>query len=133
MKACEPLLCLQPKVMVKRACQEMRANKSSAALILDVDEKLIGIFTGRDAVHRVLAEGRDGAKVCVSDVMTKDPITITPHATPIEALRIMWDGGFRHLPVMDRGALVGMLLRRNFKAEDFARLDEERELWEHMR
>ena len=65
--------------------------------------------------------------------MTKDPVTIAPQAKPIEALRLMWDGGFRHLPVTERGTVVGLLMRRNISGEDIARLDEERELWEHMR
>jgi len=128
----EPL-CLKATVTVKRACKEMRDHASSAALITDENGRLIGIFTARDAVQRVLAEGKNGAKTSVRDVMTDNPVTITSYTTSIEALRLMWDGGFRHLPVTEKGSLVGLLERRHFKGEDFARLDDERELWEHMR
>ncbi|HYM16956.1 MAG TPA: CBS domain-containing protein [Micropepsaceae bacterium] len=124
-------LCLGPTASVKRACQEMRKQRASAVLITD-GGRLTGIFTSRDAV-KVIAEGKDRTRVTVRDAMTRNPVTITPYATPIEALRLMWDGGFRHLPVTDKGTLVGLILRRNFKSEDFAQLDDERELWEHMR
>ena len=65
-----------------------------AALITDHDDRLLGIFTGRDAV-RMLAEGK--ASDCpVPSAMTHDPCTMPPGASAIEALRLMMDGGFRH-------------------------------------
>ena len=54
-------------------------------------------------------------------------------AFAIEALRVMWDGGFRHLPVTESGNVVGLVQRRAFKSEDLHLLEDERELWEHMR
>jgi len=65
----------------------------------------MGIFTGRDAVCRVMAEGKDAAAGEVSDAMTANPVTISPDASPVEALRLMWDGGFRHLPLVKNGKL----------------------------
>ena len=64
--------------------------------------------------------------------MTPYPVTISLYSTAIEALRLMWDGGFRHLPVVDKGIVVGLMRRRDFKSEDLGCLEEERELWEHM-
>ena len=65
--------------------------------------------------------------------MTAEPQTLPPGKSAIEALRLMWDGGFRHIPVVDRGALVGIVSRGDFAAGEEERLEEERELWEHIR
>jgi CBS domain-containing protein len=65
--------------------------------------------------------------------MTADPTVMSPNKTAIDALRLMWDGGFRHLPVVTDGRLVGVVSRGDFKGCEHDRLDEERELWEHMR
>ncbi|MBL9099173.1 MAG: signal transduction protein, partial [Alphaproteobacteria bacterium] len=46
---------------------------------------------------------------------------------------LMWDGGFRHLPVVKSGRVVGVVSRGDFKGAEHDRLDEEREIWEHMR
>jgi CBS domain-containing protein len=56
------------------------------------DHRLLGIFTGRDAVHRVLAEGKSAASMKLAEVMTPDLDTMPPGRTAIEALRLMEDG-----------------------------------------
>jgi CBS domain-containing protein len=65
--------------------------------------------------------------------MTAQPTTMPPDNSAIDALRLMWDGGFRHLPVVKGGKLLGVVSRGDFKGVEQDRLDEERELWEHMR
>ena len=95
---------------------------------------MAGIFTGRDAVCRVVAKGKDASKIKLEDVMTANPETLTPDKSAIDALRLMWDGGFRHLPVVNKdGLLEGVVSRGDFKGAEHDRLDEEREIWEHMR
>ncbi len=126
-------LTLRPAVTVKRACEEMRNNGATAALVTQADGSLLGIFTGRDAICRVLATSRNPAKVTLAEVMTKAPKTISQYATAVEALRLMWDGGFRHLPVTEKGKTIGLLRRRDFKSEDLNHLEDERSYWEHMR
>ena len=128
----KPLI-MRPATTVRRACEEMRVRCASAVLVADPDNYLLGIFTGRDALWRVLAEGKRAEEVTLREVMTKNPVTMTPSTTTIEALRLMWDGGFRHLPVTEMACVVGLVLRRDFKGEDLVRLDDEREVWEHMR
>ena len=94
--------------------------------------KLVGIFTGRDAVRRVLAAGKnEGTKL--REVMTADPVTISSNKSSIEALRMMWDGGFRHIPLMDGDKILGIISRGDFESSEQLQLDEERQLWEHMR
>jgi CBS domain-containing protein len=118
---------------VQAACRQMAARRAGSVLITDDQGALIGIFTGRDAVARVLAVGKDGARTSLAEVMTSRPITMTPESSAIDALRLMWDGGFRHVPLVHGKKLVGVVSRGDFKCDENERLEEERELWEHMR
>jgi CBS domain-containing protein len=93
---------------------------------------LIGIFTGRDAVCRVLAAGKSPSKTKLRAVMTESPVTMPPEKSVIEALRLMWDGGFRHVPVVENDRLLGVVARGDFKGLEQSRLEEERELWERL-
>jgi len=126
-------LTLTPSHSVKDGCNKMRERKVGSVLLVDETGQLIGIFTGRDAVARVLAEGKNAAKTPLGDVMTKDPIVMGPEMTAIDALRLMWDGGFRHVPVVQEGDLLGVVSRGDFRAMEADRLEEERELWDHLR
>jgi CBS domain-containing protein len=110
----------------------MRDRRVGAVLVTDVDRRLVGIFTGRDAVCRVLADGRNIATTTLAEVMTRDPDTIPPGRTAIEALRLMQDGGYRHLPVIDKGKVIGVVSRGDFRGLEQARLDEETGLWERI-
>jgi len=125
-------LTLPPAVTVKRAGEEMLKNATTAALVTHSDGRLVGIFTDRDAC-RVVAKSKNPAKVTLAKVMTKAPKTISRDATTVEALRLMWDCGFRHLPVTEKGRAIGLVRRRDFKSEDLSRLEDERNFWEHMR
>lgn len=126
-------LTLRQHDSVQDACRQMSESRCGSVLITNEVGRLLGIFTGRDAVSRVLAKGKDPSKTSLVDVMTKDPITMPSGRSAIDALRLMWDGGFRHLPVVDAGKIVGIVSRGDFKGYEQNRLDEERELWDHMR
>ena len=123
---------LPPEATVKDACQRMRDRRIGAVLIIEADRRLVGIFTGRDAVHRVLAEGKNAARTTLAEVMTRDPDTMPPGNTAIEALRRMEDGRFRHLPIVDDGKVVGIVSRFDFSGVELDRLDEETGLWERI-
>ncbi len=125
-------LILPEDASVKQACSLMSERRAGSVLATDKDGKLAGIFTGRDAVCRVLAAGKS-ATTKLGDVMTTDPDTLAPEQTAIDALRLMWDGGYRHLPVVKDGKILGIVSRGDFKADEQDRLEEERNLWEHMR
>jgi CBS domain-containing protein len=103
-----------------------------AVLVTEQHGRLIGIFTGRDAVCRVLAAGKSPSKTRLREVMTESPVTMSPERSVIEALRLMWDGGFRHVPVVEAEKLVGVVSRGDFKGLEQSRLEEERELWERL-
>ena len=90
----------------------------------------MGIFTGRDAVCRVVAAGRNPEQTRLADVMTPQPETLPPNKTTIEALRLMWDGGFRHVPIVDGSKVLGVVSRNDFTGVEIDRLDEEEHLKE---
>jgi CBS domain-containing protein len=125
-------LALPPTATVQEACTHMHANKFGAVLITNPRGELVGIFTGRDAV-RVLAEGKDAAATPLRQVMTKDPEHLPPRHTAIHALRLMRDGGFRHVPVVHEGIVIGIVSRGDFRGLEQDRLDEETGIWERMR
>ena len=89
--------------------------------------KLRGIFTERDALFRVMAEGRDPGITPLSGVMTSHPTTVMPDTRAVDALRIMRDSGFRHLPVISEGEVIGMVSLRDFAGAEFEEVDEQLE------
>lgn len=125
-------LILPPTSTVQQACLSMRERRVGAVLVADEQRRLLGIFTGRDAVGRVLAERRDANKTTLADVMTANPTTIPPGSTAIEALRLMQDCGFRHLPIVADGTVTGIVSQGDFRGLEKARLDEETGLFERI-
>jgi signal-transduction protein with cAMP-binding, CBS, and nucleotidyltransferase domain len=116
----------------REACQCVRDRRVGAVLVTEGDQRLVGIFTGRDAVHRVLAEGKSAARTKLTEVMTRDPDTMPPGKTAIEALRLMQDGRYRHVPIVDGGKVVGIVSRFDFSGIELDRLDEETGLWKRI-
>jgi CBS domain-containing protein len=106
------LLLVTGSMTVREAARLMKTKHYGAVLVTEGDE-LLGIFTERDAVFRVIAAGLDPETTQLADVMTKEPKTITPDKTFGHAMLLMHEGGFRHVPVVDEGKLVGMVSSRN--------------------
>ena len=123
---------LTPSATVREACQRMRDRRVGAVLVTDGDRRLVGIFTGRDAVHRVLAEGKSAVRAALAEVMTPNPDTMPPGKMAIEALRVMEDRRCRHLPIVEDGKVVGIVSRFDFSGIELDRLDEETGLWERI-
>ncbi len=93
---------------VSEAARVMRDKKAGAMQIVR-EGSLVGIFTERDALFRVVAEGRDPKATHLADVMTRNPRTIHPDRPFSEALQVMHDGGFRNVPVVENGRPVGII------------------------
>jgi len=125
----DPLV-LPPEATVQHACRCMWERRVGAVLVTDAG-RLVGIFTGRDAV-RTLAEGRVPAETPLSAVMTARPDAIAPEATAIDALRRMSDCGYRHLPIVDGDKVIGIVSRGDFKGLELDRLEDETCLWERI-
>jgi CBS domain-containing protein len=102
---------------VVEAARLMKQQNIGALLVLD-SSRLIGIFTERDALFRVLAAGRDPNATPLADVMTAQPQTIGPDEPFLHALRIMYEGKFRHLPVVEFGRPLGMVSVRDALDDD---------------
>jgi CBS domain-containing protein len=111
---------------VLQACKQMRDRRVGAVLVTESDGRLAGLFTGRDAVARVL----DPTATTLGGVMTVQPDTLKPDAHAIDALRMMNDGGYRHLPILDGTRIAGIVSRGDFTGLERATLDEETGFWE---
>ena len=87
------------------ACVMTRANVGSV-LIVDTPGKLLGIVTERDLMTRVLAKALIPTTTLVSDVMTRHPHCVTPETLVSDAVLIMIERGFRHLPIVAPGSKI---------------------------
>jgi CBS domain-containing protein len=102
----------RPETFVSKAAKLM-ANKDVGAVMVVDDERLVGIFTERDVVFRVVAQGLDAQKTRLADVMTPAPDTVDPDKPFGSALLMMHEKGFRHLPVVRDGKVVGIVSSRS--------------------
>ena len=100
------------KTTVEAAARLMRKHKVGAIMVVD-DARLVGIFTERDALFRVLADDKNPHTTRLSSVMTPGPRTIEPDKPFTNALLMMYEGGFRHVPVCENGRLLGMVSARD--------------------
>jgi CBS domain-containing protein len=117
---------------VESACKSMCERRAGSVLVIDDHQRLIGIFTGRDAV-RALAQGKSVDRTTLDEAMTPNPVTVTPDQHAIDALRAMSDGGFRHVPVVEGSRIWGIASREDFKGMEIDQLDEEEHLAECIR
>lgn len=120
-----------PDITVAEAAVEMRKAKVGALAVLQ-DEKLVGIFTERDALFRVLANGMNPAATKLADVMTANPQTITPNRPISHAMHLMHEGGYRHMPVVEGGYLVGMVSVRDALVPELREFEEELDSKDHL-
>jgi len=104
-------------ITVAAAAQLMKHHGIGAILIVD-NERLAGIFTERDALFRVIAEGRDPKATRVAEVMTSNPRTIDPDRPFGHALHLMYEGGFRHVPVVKGARPIGIVSARDALGPD---------------
>ncbi len=109
---------------VRTAAHMMKEYRIGALMVVE-GERLLGIFTERDALFRVMAGGLDPDRTLVGAVMTADPTTISADRPVVHALHLMHEGGFRHLPVVERGVPVGMVSIRDAMGIELARFERE--------
>ena len=97
---------------VRHAASIMKQRRIGAMMVVEAGV-LVGIFTERDALNGVVAEGRDTQTTTLAEVMTHNPQTVSPDATFNAALELMHEGRFCHVPVVDNGVPVGMISVRD--------------------
>lgn len=105
-------LVVPPDATVSEAAKLM-AKKNVGAILIVEDQLLVGIFTERDAVFRVIAQGRDAQTTPLRAVMTPDPESLDPSRSYGHALLLMQEHGFRHVPVVENGHPIGIVSSRN--------------------
>ena len=108
------ILVVDPSATVGEAATIMGERPAGSVLVMD-GERLLGIFTERDIV-KVLGQHSDAAVHPVSEWMTSEPMTIRADTPTAEALRTMVERGFRHLPVIEGDAVVGVVSMRDLSA-----------------
>ncbi|MBI1942042.1 MAG: CBS domain-containing protein [Betaproteobacteria bacterium] len=118
-------------ITVADAARIMKQNRVGALLVVE-GERLAGIFTERDALFRVVAEGRDPRTTHVADVMTWNPRTIAPDRPFGHALHLMYEGEFRHVPVVEDGRPLGMVSARDALEPDLRQFIAELESRGHI-
>ncbi|WP_269580798.1 DUF294 nucleotidyltransferase-like domain-containing protein [Roseibium sp. Sym1] len=109
-----PLTC-RPDDPVQQAAQVMRDNHVSSLCVLDKDGGLVGIVTIRDLSGKVLAEGRPSDTI-VGDIMTADPVTLTPNAIGSDLLHLMMERRIGHVPIVEGGRLAGIVTQTDLTA-----------------
>jgi len=97
-----------PDTAVTECVRTMAAEKIGALIVMD-GERLIGIFTERDALNKVLAAGLDPVSTKISAVMTRDPYCIPPTTTVGEAMELVTKRRFRHLPIVENGKVLAVI------------------------
>ena len=108
------LVSLSPSASVYKASCVMAEANSSSVLVIDAKGLLVGILTERDLMIRVLAKAQDPQHTRLIDVMTRDPFCVPPDTKVTDALVMMMDRGFRHLPLVDaHQVILGVFSMRN--------------------
>jgi CBS domain-containing protein len=103
----------------------MMVERNIGAVPVLRDGQLEGIFSERDLMKRVVAEGRDTKTTRVEDVMTSDPLVVCPEESVDSCMVLMRNHGFRHLPICDGKKLRGLVSLRDLLLRDLSEKDDE--------
>ena len=121
-----------PDTSVSNAARLMAKKQVSAVMVVE-NERLVGIFTERDAVFRVIAKGCDAGNTRLADVMTRSPQSVDPDKSFGYALLMMHENGFRHVPVVENGKPIGIVSSRNALDPDMEEFVSEAQRRKHIR
>ena len=97
-----------PDTIVYNALEMMYEKNVSALLVMEND-KPVGIFTERDYARKVVLKGKFSRETLISEIMTRDLLTISPDSTIEDAMQLMTDKFIRHLPVVEENKLIGVV------------------------
>jgi CBS domain-containing protein len=126
-----PVLTAESAMTVCDAARLMEQHKTGALLVCE-EGRLVGVFTERDALFRVIGAKLDPKTTQLVDVMTCDPQTIAPDKPLGHALHMMYEGGFRNVPVIEDGRLVGLVSARDALGPELKTFVEEMDEREHI-
>jgi len=128
----QKVLTASAKTTVEQAARLMERGEVGTVLVVEKG-RMIGIFTERDALFRVLAAGRDPRTTPLSEVMTHDPQSIHPDKAFGHAMLMMYEGGFRHVPVVENGHPLGVVSARDALGPELQEFASELDHQEHIR
>jgi CBS domain-containing protein len=98
-----------PGTSISRVVDVLAEKRIGAVLVVDEGGRLQGILSERDIVRNLASQAAGTLELMAADLMTKMPTTATPETSVVKAMELMTDGRFRHLPIIDNGALVGLV------------------------
>jgi len=128
----QTILTASAETSVSEAAGLMKRTNVGAIMVVE-GGRLVGIFTERDALFRVIAEGREPHATRIAEVMTRNPQTIDPDKPLGHALHMMYEGGFRHVPVVENGRPLGMVSARDALGPELDAFESELAQREHIR
>lgn len=120
----QPILTATGDISVREATRRM-VNAHVGSIMITEGDRIAGIFTERDALVRVLAKAVDPETTRVDAVMTPNPQTVEADVPVGHALHLMYEGGFRHVPVVEDGRPVGMISARDALGPELAAFEDE--------
>jgi CBS domain-containing protein len=124
-KANQEIYAVPPETTVMDAVAEM-AERNIGSVCVISGGRLVGLFTERDLLDRVVTPGRDPAKTKLSHVLTGNPLCLEGDATVADALRLIDERGVRHMPVIENDGLIGVISIRDLT--DFLVRDQQRRI-----
>lgn len=125
------LLVLEPDCRVSEAAQSMERANVGAVVVVE-EGQLVGLFTDRDALCRVVAQERDPASTALRDVMTPAPDWVSPERPLGYALHMMYERGYRHMPVVEDGRPIGVISTRDMLGPELREFVEELKDKQHI-
>lgn len=120
----QTLQCVTPRDTARAAAKLMREKKIAAVLVME-GELLVGIITERDMTSRVVAAGLNPETTSCVEIMTANPDTLSPDDAASDALAMMRERNYRHLPVVKGERVVGMVSVRDLYAVYKTELEED--------
>ncbi|MDR3521435.1 MAG: CBS domain-containing protein [Acidocella sp.] len=103
------VISVHPDASITSVVKLLGEKRIGAVLVIDAEERLVGILSERDIVRMLNTHAAATLDMTVAQLMTPSPTVTSPEATVVEAMQIMTDGRFRHLPVVSGGKLVGLV------------------------
>lgn len=119
---------VEPSIMVYAAI-ELMCQRNIGGLLIVENGKLVGIFTERDYARKLILKGKSSKNTPISELMTQNPITVTPENSIEDCMNLMTGKFIRHLPVVDGHQLIGLV-----SIGDVVKhiIEEQKEIIEHL-
>lgn len=113
LKKDESTYSVSPQASVFDALKMMAEKNVGAVMVVDENNQMIGIFTERDYARKIVLKGKTSLETPINEIMTSEMVTVSPDQTLEECMNLMAKWHIRHLPIMEKGRLIGMVSMRD--------------------